>query len=59
MLSHSEQEFLMGGKRESTLPEGSQVREKLKRQEENVMKQPVSKEKINLKPTSLPELQEG
>lgn len=38
-----------------TMLQGSQVREKLKRQENRLMKKPVSKERVNLEPTTLPE----
>ena len=36
------------------VPEGGQVREKLKRQEDNLMKQPVSRERVSLEPTVPP-----
>lgn len=42
-----------------TVPEGSQVREKLKKHEDNLMKQSHSKETVNLEPTALPEVEEG
>ena len=39
-----------------TVPEDSQV---LKKQEDNLMKQPILRERVNLKPTKLPEWEEG
>jgi hypothetical protein len=47
--------FLKEERGNETVLGGSQVGEKLNRQEDRLMKKPISKERVNLEPTTLPE----
>lgn len=57
-LNKEEGIFLLEEREKQTVAEGSSVKEKLKRPEDNLMKQPISREVVNLKPTTWPEWKE-